>query len=69
MLDNRKCEVGTAADLDREIRDIFSLDNAGRGDEICGTYHIHYSDEAVKQATLLELLRERGVSIQWHKKS
>jgi len=68
MLDNRKCEVETAAPLDNEIKDILALDHVGRGDEICGTLHVHYSDESIKKATQLRLLEERGVSVQWHKK-
>jgi hypothetical protein len=68
MLDNRKCEVGTALELNAEIRDILSLDNSDRGWEICGTLHITYTDESVKQASLLPQLEARGVAISWHKK-
>ena len=69
MLDKRTCQVGTAAELDAEIRDIFALDLVGRGDQISGTLHIEYTDESVKQAKLLSQLEGRGVTIEWHKKS
>ena len=67
MLDTRKCEVSTAAELDTEIRDIFALDVAQRGDEINGTLYVDYSDESVKQASLLPALQSRGVKIIWRK--
>lgn len=51
-----------------EIRDIFALDLAQRGDEICGTLYVDYSDESVKQANLLSLLQNRGVEIVWRKR-
>jgi hypothetical protein len=40
MLDNRVCEVNTAAELDAVIQDIFALDHVDRGDEISGTLHV-----------------------------
>ena len=67
MLDNRKCEVGSALELNAEIRDILSLEDLDRGWEICGTLHITYTDESVKQASLLPRLEARGVAISWHK--
>jgi hypothetical protein len=67
MLDLRKCEVRTADELNAEIRDIFSLDDVGRGDEICGTLNIYYSDDSVKDASELSRLEDRGVSVVWHK--
>jgi hypothetical protein len=68
MLDNRKCEVETAADLDGEIRDILALQDVGRDDEIAGTLHVYYSNESVKQATQLGQLEQRGVLIVWHRR-
>jgi hypothetical protein len=68
VLDYQKCEVKTAGELDAQIRDIFALDNVGRGAEISGTLNVEYSDETVKQATLLPLLEARGVRVAWHKK-
>jgi hypothetical protein len=68
MLDYRRCDVATAAQLDAEIRDIFALDLVQRGDEICGTLNVYYTDESVKQAPLLPMLKARGVHIEWHKK-
>jgi hypothetical protein len=50
MPDNRKCEVGTALELNAEIRDILSLEDAGMGWEMCGCLHITYTDESAKQA-------------------
>ena len=67
MLDTRVCNVTTAAELDAEIRDIFSLDLVGRGDEISGTLYIHYGDDSVKQASLVTNLESRGVAIEWCK--
>ena len=69
MLDNRTCQVGTATELDAEIRDIFALDLVGRGDQISGTLHVEYADESVKQASLIPRLEARGVTIEWYKKS
>jgi hypothetical protein len=68
MLDNRVCEVNTAAELDAVIRDILALDHVDRGDEISGTLHVRYSDESVKQARLVPQLESRGVAIAWHKR-
>ena len=68
MLDNRKCEVGSAVELNAEIRDILSLDDLDRGWEICGTLHVTYTDEDAKRANLLPQLEKRGVVIVWHKK-
>lgn len=68
MLDNVKCEVKTAAELDSKIQEILSLDHQGRGNEIAGTLHIQYSDEDVKNARLVHVLEERGVAIVWKKK-
>jgi hypothetical protein len=67
MLDNRLCSVRTADELDAEIRDIFSLDLAGRGNEIAGTLCVRYCDESVKSAVLISTLEARGVSIVWRK--
>jgi len=67
VLDHRPCVVKTAAELDAEIRDIFALDVIGRGDEIGGTLHVNYSDESVKQASLVSTLESRGVTIVWRK--
>lgn len=67
MLDKRPCEVKTAEELNEQIRDIFALDLAGRGDEISGTLHVNYSDESIKTAGLIPALVGRGVKIQWHK--
>jgi hypothetical protein len=69
MLDNRPCDVATAAALDAEIRDIFALDMVQRGSEICGVLHVSYSDESVRQARLIPTLQARGVEIVWHKKA
>lgn len=60
MLDARPCNVKTSGDLDREIRDIFALDLVGRGDEICGTLHVHYENEEVKKAPLVPALEAKG---------
>jgi hypothetical protein len=60
--------VETAAELDAEILDIFALDLVGRGNEICGTLYVGYSDESVKQASLVLSLQARGVKIAWRKK-
>lgn len=67
MLDGVKCRVNTAAELNQEIRNILSLDDQGRGNEICGTLHVYYSDESVKQAGHVSYLEERGVAVEWHK--
>jgi hypothetical protein len=67
LLDKRYCEVKTAEELNAQIRDIFALDLAGRGDEISGTLHVNYSDESVKKAGLIDQLQGRGVTIAWHK--
>ena len=67
MLDNRPCNVRTAAELDKEIRDIFALDHMQRGHEISGTLNANYSDESVKAASLIPALEKRGVVIHWHK--
>jgi hypothetical protein len=69
LLDNKPCEVNTAAELDSEIRDIFALDLVQRGDQICGTLHVYYADESVKRAILIPTLKARGVAIEWHKKT
>lgn len=68
LLDNRLCDVSSAAELDAEIRAIFALDSVQRGDEICGTLYVDYSDESVKQASLLPSLQSRGIEIVWRKK-
>lgn len=67
MLDSRVCNVRTAAELDTQIRDIFSLDLVGRGDEISGTLYVYYGDESVKEASLVTILESRGVAIEWRK--
>jgi len=64
VLDSRKCEVSTAAELDAEIRDIFALDLLGGGDQVSGTLHVSYSDESVRQASELWRLEDRGVVIE-----
>jgi hypothetical protein len=69
LLNNRPCRVETAAELDAEILDIFALDLVGRGNEICGTLYVGYSDESVKQASLVLSLQARGVKIAWRKSS
>ncbi len=69
MLDARPCNVATAAQLDAEIRDIFSLDLGGRGDEICGVLHVDYDSDEVKRASLVPNLESRGVVIEWRKKN
>jgi hypothetical protein len=68
MLDTRECNVTSAAQLDDEIKSIFSLDMDHRSGEIRGTLHVHYTDETVKQAQLIRSLECRGVRIKWHKK-
>jgi hypothetical protein len=68
LLDDRTCEVATAEELDADVRDIFYLDEVGRGDEICGTLNVVYSHESVKDSTLISLLERRGVAITWRKK-
>lgn len=67
LLDYKPCKVSTAAELNNEIRNILALDMVGRSDEISGTLHVHYTDEAVKRAGLVPLLKSRGVAIEWHK--
>jgi hypothetical protein len=67
MLDFLTCSASTALELDEKIREIFALDQDGRGDEISGTLNVYYSDEAVKLATLLPLFQTRGVEVEWHK--
>jgi hypothetical protein len=67
VLDNRRCKVKTASELDKEIRDILHLDATQRGDEVSGTLHVDYSDESVKAATLIPALEHRGVLIVWRK--
>ena len=67
MLDNRPCTVNTPEELNREIRDILALDTVGRGNEISGTLYINYSNESVKQASLIGELERRDVSIIWRK--
>jgi hypothetical protein len=59
--------VNTADELDAEIRDIFALDLVGRGDEIGGTLYVNYSDDAVKEASLIGTLERRGVNIIWRR--
>jgi hypothetical protein len=67
MLDSEPCRVATADELDKKIREIFALDHVGRSDQICGTLHVYYSDESVKQAHNIAVLENRGVRIEWHK--
>jgi hypothetical protein len=69
LLDNVKCDVNTADELDAEIRKIFVLDQNQRGDEICGRFNVDYSDESVKRASLVPLLESRDVRINWRKKT
>ena len=61
------CKVTTANELDAEIRNIAALEMVGKGDEIYGTLHVTYSDEAVKQASLIPWLKSKGVAIEWTK--
>ncbi|HEV1994221.1 MAG TPA: hypothetical protein VGR03_07815 [Candidatus Acidoferrum sp.] len=61
-------DVKSADELDAEIWNIFALDNVGRSDEIHGTVHVSYSDEAVKQAHLVPALTARGVAFSWEGK-
>jgi hypothetical protein len=68
VLDARRCDVNSSAELDAEIRDIFSLDLQQRGDEIRGTLYVDYVGEATKQASLIPSLEGRGVQIVWRKK-
>lgn len=68
MLDGRRCDVNSAADLDMQIRDIFALDQVGRADEISGTLYVDYVGEATRQASLIPALERRGVEIVWRKK-
>lgn len=67
MLDNRLCFVRTAENLDKEIRNILFLDQIQRGNEISGTLNVHYSDESVKNASLIPALELYGVVICWYK--
>ena len=67
MLNNRKCTVKTAAELDAEVRDILALEMVGRGDEISGTLYVDFEDEAVKDSTSIAQLTARGVDIVWRK--
>jgi len=69
MLDHLLIDVATAAELDREIRNILALDMVQRGDEISGTLNVHYTDDSVQRATLIPVLVARGVTIAWHKKA
>ena len=68
MLDKRPCNVNTAEELNNEIKDILALDSVGRGDEICGTLYVDYTDDSVKKASLLPKLTARGVTIEWLRK-
>lgn len=68
MLNNRPCDVTTAEELDREIRNIFVLDEHERSDEINGILNVYYTDESVRQASLIPVLETRGVVVVWHKK-
>ena len=61
------CEVDTADQLDTEIRKIAALENVGRGDQIHGTFTVKYSDESVKNASLVPWLESKGVAIVWRK--
>jgi hypothetical protein len=69
VLNNRKCKVKTAAELDAEVRDILALEMVGRGDEISGTLYVDYEDEAVKNSSLITQLTIRGVDVVWRKGS
>ena len=62
------CEVDNKDQLDAEIRKIAALANLGRGDEIYGSMTVYYSDESVKEASLVPWLQDRGVVINWRKK-
>jgi hypothetical protein len=66
MLDLMTCTASSALELDEKIREIFALDQDGRGNEISGTLNVYYSDETVKLARLLPLLQTRGVEVEWH---
>ena len=61
-------QANTANELDQQIRnEIAALENLGKGDEIHGTLHVTYSDEAVKKASLIPWLNSRDVAIKWNK--
>jgi hypothetical protein len=66
MPDHRSCAVNSAAELDAVIRAIVAAQLL-RGAEITGTLYVDYSDESVKQATLIPSLQQRGVEIVWRK--
>jgi hypothetical protein len=61
------CAVKNAGELDSKIREIAALENVGRGDEIHGALYVEYSDELVKQASLISWLERRGVTIVWRR--
>jgi hypothetical protein len=61
------CGVDTADQLDTEIRNTAALESIGRGDEIHGTFTVQYSDEAVKNASLVPWLENKGVAVVWQK--
>ncbi len=57
--------VKNVAELNQKIREILSLEQQGRGDEICGTLRVYYSDDFVRQASHLRYLEDRGIAIEW----
>ena len=65
MLDHRYCLVRSTAELDAEIRDIFALDMVGRSHEIGGTLHVNYTDESVKQASLISFFLGIIIKLIW----
>lgn len=68
ILEYKCCDVNTKHDLDAQIRDILALESICKSDVVWGTLHVFYTDESVKQASLIPLVRTRGVEIAWHKK-
>jgi hypothetical protein len=54
--------------LDSELRNILALDNLDRGDEIYGTVAVTYSNDDAERASLVAVLKGRGVVFSWTKK-
>jgi hypothetical protein len=61
------CNVKSAAELDSKIREIWALENVGRGDEIHGALYVEFSDDSVKEAHLIPWLERRGVTVVWRR--
>jgi hypothetical protein len=66
-MDKHFCRVASAAELDAEIRDIFALELVQRSDQMPSTIEVEYSDESVKQASLIPHVTSRGINIIFHK--